>query len=269
MKPTQQLYQLNDNFLQSIRQNWYQNSHKSVSKQHWENTAAEWFLSSKLNSITGLDKFACVDTILGCTHFIDSLLIKTGKNIQVLPGDYKYYSYMGITPTNPGDLQPRVPLIVSLPNWQYTDVRPDWDNVLKECQSKNIDVYVDMAWIPVCRDITLDLSHPCIQAVAMSLSKYSMEWNRVGLRWSRRRSVDSITVFNHYQGNVNEAVFSCGYYIIENLPRDYAWTTYESKYYAVCEQYDLTPSKAIHVAYDQGQPVGINNLLVSPAPVSI
>lgn len=261
-QPTEKLIQLTDPYLQSIRDTWYQNPQQRVEKTRFEQAAAAWFLSSKINNIQGTDQFPYIDTILGCTHFIDSLLIKHGRNVQILPGDYRYYSFMGISHTEPGDLVPGRPLIVSLPNWFYTDVRPDWESVLAECESKNIDIHVDMAWMPVSRDIDLNLDHPCVKSFAMSLSKYSMEWNRIGIRWSRSRTMDSITVFNHYQGDVNESAFSCGYYIINNLARDYAWETYSNRHYTVCKEYNLTPSKAIHVAYQDSTPVGIAGLLV-------
>lgn len=260
--PTKTLYQLNDQFLQDIRDRWFSQPQPRVSKAEFESAAARWFLSTKINNIVGTEQFPCVDTILGCTHFIDSLLIKYGKNIQVLPGDYNYYNFMGIVPTAQGSLRENIPLIVSLPNWQYADIRPDWAAVLTECEQKNIDIHVDMAWIPVCRDIELDLSHPNIKSFAMSFSKYSMEWNRIGLRWSRQRSMDSITVFNHYQGYANEAAISCGHYILTNLPRDYAWEQYRDQHFAVCEQHGLGASKVIHVAHDDSGVVGIAGLLL-------
>jgi hypothetical protein len=260
--PTKTLYQLNDQFLQDIRDRWFSQPQPRVSKAEFESAAAHWFLSTKINNIVGTEHFPYIDTILGCTHFIDSLLIKYGKNIQVLPGDYNYYNFMGIVPTAQGSLRENTPLIVSLPNWQYADIRPDWAAVLTECEQKNIDIHVDMAWIPVCRDIELDLSHPNIKSFAMSFSKYSMEWNRIGLRWSRQRTIDSITVFNHYQGYANEAAISCGHYILTNLPRDYAWERYGDQHFAVCEQHDLRPSKVIHVAHDDSGVVGIAGLLL-------
>ena len=72
---------------------------------------------------------------MGCTHYIESLVSKHSWNIQILPKDYAYYQVMGKQPTNPGELTPNIPLIVSLPNWYYGD-RPDWESVLKECEEK-------------------------------------------------------------------------------------------------------------------------------------
>jgi hypothetical protein len=120
-----------------------------------------------------------------------------------------------------------------------------------------------MAWMTVAKDIDLDLSHPCIKSFAMSISKYSMEWNRIGVRWSRQRAMDSVTIFNHYQGHANQNQINCGYYIIDNLDRDYGWRVYQQQHYDICEAHNLLPSKIIHVAHtpDRSEVLGIGNLL--------
>lgn len=263
MTPTQRLHHLNDEFLKGLKQSWFDQAHPVVSGSEFLPMAQEWFRSTKRNTLTGWDAFPCVDVILGCTHFIESLLIKHQGRIQVLPGDYAYYGLMGIHGTEPGNLQPGVPLLISLPNWRYADLRPEWSAVLQECEQKHIDIHVDMAWITVSRDIELDLDHPCIKSFGMSLSKYSMEWNRIGLRWSRQRTMDSVTIFNQYQGVPNANLTSCGAYIIQNLPRDYAWDTYQLAHEQACAEHNLLPSRAIHVAHslDRSQVWGIANLL--------
>ena len=259
------LLHVNDDFLKSLKERWFTQSHPMITGKEFIPIAESWFKSTKLNNLQGWNDFSCVDVVLGCTHFIESLLIKHSNNIQILPHDYAYYGLMGIHGTEVGQLTPGVPLIISLPNWKYTDIRPEWNEVLKECEQKNIDIHIDMAWITVSRDIELDLSHPCIKSFAMSLSKYSMEWNRIGLRWCRQRTMDPVTMFNHYQGCPNSALTSCGAFIMENLPRDYAWNTYADQHYAICKEYNLLPTKAIHVAHSQDhtQVYGIANLFLS------
>jgi hypothetical protein len=97
----------------------------------------------------------------------------------------------------------------------------------------------------------------------MSFSKYSMEWNRVGLRWSRQRTMDSVTIFNKFTCDANTALTSGGSYIMNNLDRDYGWNTLGELHYKVCADLDLRPSKIIHVAHakDNGQVLGIGNIL--------
>jgi hypothetical protein len=265
MKPTDQLTHLNDSYLTKLKLDWFNNSHTSIDKDVYLPQSVEWFKSTAINDIQGWNAFPYQDVILGCTHFIESLLIRHGKNIQVLPGEYSYYRLMGINGTDPDDLLPNVPLIVSLPNWRYADLLPNWDYILKICEQRNIDIHIDMAWITVARDISIDLDHPCIKSFAMSLSKYSMEWNRVGIRWSRKRTVDSVTIFNHYQGQVNQNIISCGAYLVQNLPRDYGWDVYGLKYFEICAQHNLSATKVIHVAHDKSdnRPVGVVNLLIA------
>ena len=272
MKPTKTLKHIHDDFLELIKQNWFEQSHGFVNGENFIPIADAWFKSSKLNDLQGWNKFSCIDVALGCTHFIESLLIKHTGHIQILPGDYAYYTLLGMHGTPIGQLAPGVPLIISLPNWKYADLRPEWEAILKECEAKNIDIHIDMAWMTVSRDISIDLSHPCIKSFAMSLSKYSMEWNRVGLRWSRQRTMDPITMFNRYQGVPNSALTSCGAYIMQNLPRDYGWDTYGEKHAIVCRENSLLPSKCIHVAHslDHSEVWGIADLLLgSSAPDSI
>jgi len=258
---TQKLHHLNDDFLKSLKQKWFAEPHPVIGYNGFIPIADAWFKSTKINKLNGWDEFTFVDVVMGCTHFIESLLIRHSRRIQVLPNDYAYYGLLGIHGTPVGSLEPNVPLIVSLPNWKAADIRSDWIEVLDECSHKNIDIHIDMAWITIARDIELDLSHPCIKSFAMSLSKYSMEWNRVGLRWCRQRTMDPITMLNHYQGDVNSALTSCGTFIMSQLPRDYAWENYQHKHSQVCHEFNLTPTKMIHVARQNDTVVGIANLL--------
>ena len=39
------------------------------------------------------------------------------------------------------------------------------------------------------------------------------------------------------------------------------WKKYESKYYKVCKDFGLKPTKTVHLAIDENKPVGIRPLL--------
>jgi hypothetical protein len=250
---------------------WFNEPHKIVTSSKFIPIAEEWFRSTKLNDLQGWDDFPCVDVVLGCTHFFESLILKYGwDRFQILPREYAYYGLMGKHGTEPGSLEPNEPLIVSLPNWYYGDLRPEWNALLRECESKNIDIHIDFAWITVARHISIDLSHPNIKSFAMSISKYNMEWNRIGLRWSRQRTMDSVTIFNKFHNEVNTGLTSCGAFIMENLSRDYGWEQYGRLHYQVCTDLNLVPTKLIHVAHspDREKSLGIGNIL-SAAPNSV
>ena len=262
---TKKLIPIEDKFLQSLKVDWFSQPHQVVNYTQFIPLADEWFRSTKLNDLQGWNKFPCVDVIMGCTHFIESFVLKYGwDGMQILPGEYLYYSLVGGKHgTKIGELTPNIPLIISIPDWRSADIRTEWPILLKECELKNIDIHIDFAWITAARDINLDLDHPCIKSFGMSASKYALQWNRIGLRWSRQRTADAITMFNHYHGDVNTNLTSCGAFMLNNIPRDYTWNTYGEAHHDLCRELNLNPSKLVHVAHanDYSAVLGIGQML--------
>jgi hypothetical protein len=263
---TTKLYPVADNFLTELRTKWYNESQSYSTSEQFIDEAQEWFKSTRINDIQNWNKFECVDIIMGCTHFIESLILKHGwDNIQILHNEYGYYGLMGKHGIDPDQLKPEIPLIVSLPNFSYADIRPEWETVLKICEQRNIDIHIDFAWILVANNIQIDVGHPNIKSFAMSLSKYNCHWNRIGLRWSKQRTMDSVNIMTKYYGDVNSGIISCGNFLIRNIPRDYTWNTYGELYHQICSDLDVSPTKLINVVKSKqdNKVLGIGNLLTS------
>ncbi len=257
--PTKILHLLTDKKTRAIKDNFFAEAQKVPSRDEFIEQADEWFMSTKINSLHGIEQFPNKDIIIGCTQFIENLCLRYKWNIQVLPDDYAYYTVMGKRPTQVGSLEPNVPLIVSVPNWKYGP-RPQWGDILNECQNKNIDIHIDCAWLPVARDIELDFDHPNIKSIGMSISKTIGTWNRIGLRYSKQKTVDAISLYNA-RAKYNDALISAGSYIMKNLDRDYMWNTYSETYSNVCKEYNLEEGHFINVAKQDGTPVGIAHLI--------
>lgn len=253
---SKKLTPITDAFFIQKKKEWFEGSHPVIEYAEFIPIADKWFKSSKLNRLDGWDLFPCVDVIMGCTHYIESLIIRHGwDGFQTLPEEYSYFTMMGKFGNEPGNLIPNIPLYISLPNWKYADLRPEWDDVLRECEQKNIDIHIDFAWITTAKNIYVDLSHPCIKSFAMSMSKYSLHWNRIGLRWAKQRTLDSVAIMNQYYGDVNSALTSCGAFMMENIPRDYAWDTYGDIKEKLCIEHNLINTKMIHVVKQHGSDV--------------
>jgi hypothetical protein len=255
---------LTDDCLAQVRSDWFAQSHPTVTNQQLIPALNEWFQSTKVNDLQGWASLPCVDITMGNTHYIESFIIRHGwDGFQVLTDEYAYYSFNGKWGTEVGNLEPNKPLIITLPHYKWAGVRPQWPDILQECEQKNIDIHIDMAWATLARNINIDFGHPNIQSVGMSISKYSMQWNRIGLRYSRQRTMDSITMFNHYyQSDTNSALSSCGAFAIDRIPRDYGWNTYADSYVDVCKSLNLVETDLIHVVKLQdGTPMGITGIL--------
>ena len=253
-----------DEKLKKIKEEWFLSNQQQYTQQQAARILNEWFKSTKLNYLQNWDAMPYVDVTMGCAHFIESFVIgQQGlDNFQTLPDEYAYYSFLGKWGTPAGELEPNKPLIITLPHYKWGDLRPEWNDVLHECEQKNIDIHIDMAWLTLSKDIEIDLGHPAIRSIGLGLSKFDMQWNRIGLRYTKQRKMDSITIFNHfYENNVNQNLYSAGVYIANNLDRDYMWKTYADKNEDICNHLNLNPTKLIHGVKDGSEVLCISKLL--------
>jgi hypothetical protein len=219
---------------------------------------------SKLNHITGFDSFNRVDICLGCTQYLDSLHISHTR-IQVLHGEYSYHEKIKkeLLIVDEGSLVPNIPLIVSIPFARIGKVYPNFNLLLDKCNSLNIDVHLDGAWITAARNIDIDLSHTAIKSFAVSMSKgYALGgWNRIGLRWTKQDTQDIITVMNDYN-QIHSMSVAIGNYFLDNIEPDHLWNSHGIKHEQVCRDFNLNISDTIHMATDsQHNVVGIAPLI--------
>lgn len=219
-----------------------------------------WILSSKLNSIQGLEAFQRKDIIIGCTQFIDSTYMN--GPVQTIWGDYRYHQRLGLSYVRePGTLMKDIPLLIAMPFPSIGKPHENMENILDECLEKNIPVHIDGAWVTCCRSVNFNFDHPSVVSVGISLSKgLGLGWNRIGVRWTRNFKQDSITIMNDFNMN-NRALAMIGLHFIRSLPNDYLWNTHGDRYYKVCNDFDLTPTNSIHLALRAGEPVGVSPLI--------
>ena len=60
-----------------------------------------------------------------------------------------------------------------------------------------------------------------------------------------------------------QALMYIGIKFMKTFGPEYFWKKYEEKYYKICKDFNLTPTKTIHLARDGKRPVGIRPLLRS------
>jgi hypothetical protein len=246
---------LRDKEFLSFKESWFNNPQKEIKLEDYINIADSWFKSSTLNVIHGWDQFDQIDVTTGNTQFIESFFVRYGKdNFQIIENEYAYYSLLGKYGVKPEELKPNLPLIITLPHYNYGGLRPEWNNLLRICEERNIDIHIDFAWITLANGLEIDLTHPCIKSFAMSLSKFVMTWNKVGLRWSKQRTMDSITIMNHYYGPINSNKFSCGAKMMETFSVDYLWNKYGAHYKNICSSLNTSPTKLLTIIKFENDP---------------
>lgn len=256
---TKTLRSIQDKEFLDFRESWFKNSYKEFTRDEFMDIADTWFKSSKLNNLHGWERFDKIDMTTGNTQYIETFFIRYGQdNFQIIDNEYAYYSLMGKYGVKVNELKPNIPLIITLPHYGYGGLRPEWDQVLKVCEERNIDIHIDFAWITMAKGIEIDLSHPCIKSFAMSLSKFGMLWNKVGLRWSKQRTMDSITIMNHYYGPINSNKFSCGAHMMLRFERDYLWNKYGDYYKELCKSLNTYSTNLVNVIRFSDDPNSYN-----------
>jgi hypothetical protein len=218
-----------------------------------------WISSSKLNKLTGFEKFDRIDICSGCTQFIDTIYMNSTP--QFLQNDYMYHNRLGNIPSQIRLLKNNIPLILAMPFPSLGNIHPDMKIILDECLEKNIPVHIDGAWVTCSRNINFDLSHPAINSISISLSKgLGLGWNRIGLRWSLKSEPDAITLMNDFHMN-NRVLTIIGLHFLRNLSPDYLWNTHQHRYLKICKDFNLVPTNSIHIAMLNNSPVGVSPLI--------
>jgi hypothetical protein len=220
-----------------------------------------WLDGHTLSRLSGYDRFTELDICVGCTQFIDDIYQRTSQ-VQILENDYKYHWRLNpqIEYVTVDTLDPQRELIIAMPFPYYGDVHPQMQQILDRCVELSIPVHIDAAWLSCCKDIEFDFDHAAIQTFAVSLSKGGLGGNRIALRFARERPLGAITIMNDFNMNCQSLAWM-GIKFMQDLGPEYFWHKYGAKYDQVCKDFDLEPTKAIHLARKNGAPVGVRAVL--------
>lgn len=259
----------NDEVLLKTRIDFYKsNNLKFITTEYKDFISAFEDSLSKNQSIkiSGLDKFLYKDVIIGCQHFLDNLIIEHGlNNLQFFEGGYGYFKKLNpsLQHTTLDTLEFGKPLIIEYPFPKYQGEHPQYKEIIKRCNEKNIDVYLDCAWLPISWDLDLDVNQPCIKGLAISLSKgYGLHWNRIGVRWHKNKKEDSIFLQNEYR-MISYSNLIIGKFYLDRLPMDYLVQKYKKNYFDICKEFNLLPGNTILVAHSEhGQIYSLKNSLL-------
>lgn len=232
--------------------------------EDFKTTFMEWMAAHDMNQIDGLESFPQRDICVGCTQFIDDLYQTRPGRIMTLEGDYRYHWRLdnAIRYYSLGHLDPEKELLIAMPFPTTGDVHVQMNCLLDRCLQLGIPVHIDAAWLSASKGIRFSFSHPAIQSFAISLSKgLGLGANRVAMRFRRTKGDGPITIMNDFN-MLNMADLVIGTAFMKQFGAHYFWKRYGDAYRQVCEDFDLVPTKTIHLARTRdGHPVGVRPLL--------
>lgn len=211
----------------------------------------DWLLSHSTSNIIGLDQYD-IDYSSGTTQSFDSFYFRhRNKRFRCFAGEYFYHlktwisneaHWSFISDSDP--IRENDAVVISMPFCDTGSAHPEYESVISKCNNLGVPVLVDCCYYPISGNVNVDVSAPCIDTVAFSLSKaFPIANLRIGVRYTRnifdgQKLHDVI----NYNNNLSAYV---GLNLIDKFPSDYIFNQYRVKQKSICEFFNLTPSDAV------------------------
>jgi len=246
---------------ESIRSYKHSTTNISTEKYKFFELYKNWMFSSH-PKISGVDKynFACFTN--GTTESFSQYYLRYRENrrLRLARGEYFYHQMMKVfyypnhqfawlddDEIREGDF-----VLISVPFGDTGNVPDFLEHMLCECDSKGVPVMLDLAYINLAVDLSIDLSHPCIEYVVSSLSKvFPVEHFRIGIRLQKTMHEDQIYVINEdLHDYINFLSIKVGCDMMNHFSADWLYNTYKPKQLEFCSRLNLTPSSCVTLGID-------------------
>jgi|TARA_R100000030_G_scaffold80581_1_gene63425 histidinol-phosphate/aromatic aminotransferase/cobyric acid decarboxylase-like protein len=216
------------------------------------------FVKSSRNKLIGLNKFKSLAFSLGTTQSFDIFtMTHHSRRLISFQGDYVYHNIMQRTMyghtnklSHPDEIQKNDCLIISCPFSDTGSEHPHMEEILTRCDKLKVPVLLDLAYINVAQNISVDLRHDCIDSVTTSLSKvFPLGYVRVGMRMQKQKIDDPIDMINSVD-YVNKLGIGIANNLLTQFDANFISNKYKNKQTAMCNQLDVTPSKCVIFGID-------------------
>lgn len=218
----------------------------------------QWIEATKLNIITGLDKFPISVVTQGTTEAFDKFYLKnSNRRLRYFKGEYMYHQVAGrqyfkspSTFIEDGVLDKNDCVVISLPFSDTGNEHVQMKTMLEECTKLGIPVLMDCAYFGICSGINFNVDYDCITDITFSLSKtFPVPHLRIGMRLTRSDDDDTLLVTNKTQ-YVNRLSVAVGLELIRMWEADYIPNVYANTQKEFCDTLKITPSNCVIFGVD-------------------
>ncbi|MDC3304992.1 hypothetical protein OAV13_00570 [bacterium] len=220
----------------------------------------KYFLGQPHNLI-GLDLYTHSCFTQGTTEsFLHFYLRYRDKRLRLAKGEYFFhqmtknmYYQSNFAWLDEEELASGDVLVLSVPFADSCELYPKLDEILYICDVKRIPVMLDLAYINLAIDFTVDLTHPCIEYVVSSLSKvFPLENHRVGIRLQKNFFEDPLYVINEQDYNyINMCSVYLGLKMMQQFEPTYIYKKYLDSQFDMCKKLGLKKSSCVYFGIDE------------------
>ena len=227
-------------------------------REDFTNFYRQWMPST--HKLYGLEKFTEACFTQGTTESFAQFYIRyRNQRLRLAKGEYFYHQMMhGLWYENfawldEDDIKGNDVVLISVPFSDTGDIPVNLEDMLNDCDSHNVPVMLDLAYINIAKGLTINLEHPCIQYVVSSLSKvFPVENLRIGIRLQREKFEDQLYVINEKGYNyINLLSAYVGTGMMKQFPADHICDKYKDGQDYYCRKYNVEPSPCVYFGIDK------------------
>lgn len=217
------------------------------------NAYRAWITTTELNSWQGLEDFAHGVVMQGTTEVFDKFYMANHtRRFRCFRGEYMYHqlAWRNFWPEQwcyleDGPILANDAVVISLPFSDTGNQHRHHARTITQCEKLNVPVLLDCAYFGICKDIKFDVRSPCIQAIALSLSKtFPVAHARIGMRLTRKDDDDPGFV-NQKSRYVNRIACGLGLELINRVDPDWVHRKYHALQQQFCNELDVEPSQCV------------------------
>ena len=193
--------------------------------------------------------------INGAIHAFEAFFLRhSDKRLRVLDGDFMYHEIIWRLPALGGAVKVSKDepiktgdcFIVSLPFSKNGSVNINISDLLEDCTKLNVPVLLDMAYLPLVRNISRLNNYDCVEELVFSLSKFSkgLERIRIGLRLQRNFIDDPVGAAN-FIGMRNNLGVLIGTEVLQKFSLNFPYIKFKDKQHEICKKLGLKPSDCV------------------------
>jgi hypothetical protein len=224
----------------------------SVTLTEYLDTYKNWITASKNNSIVGLDEYNSMSFIHGTVQAFDHFYIQHyQRRFRFARGEFMYHKASMKTRIDWAWLEDDVihsndAVIISTPFSDTGCVHENLQSILNRCEELSVPVLLDLAYLPIAKNVNIDVRYKCIDTICTSISKMfdGAQYLRTGIRLQRNNLDDGINIFNSVNMVPNYNM-SMAVHIMSKYSIDFNWNTYEKVYHQVCQELNLSTTDCV------------------------
>ena len=222
----------------------------------------KWWMPSTHNLID-IEKYTEGCFTQGTTESFAQFYIRyrNHKRLRLAKGEYFYHQMMrGLWYSSPqsfawlddDEIREGDVVLLSVPFSDTGNVPYNLEEILDECDKKNVHVMLDMAYINLAVNLEINLKHPCIEYIVSSLSKvFPVENMRIGIRLQRKKFEDQLYVVNEPGYNyINLLSAYVGKGMMHEFKADFIYDKYKKDQNVYCKHFDLVRSPCVYFGID-------------------